>query len=386
MFFSWLSVNDICARLISVAVSCILGWLGWGYWALVVGAIALPVSVGMGRFLCRWTPGAPKRVSGLGSALSFALHTYGNFAVNYFSRNTDNLLIGWRFNAQSLGFYKKAYDLFALSANQLVASISIVVVAALSRVTKDSALYRKYLLEAMAIMAFLGMGLGACLTLIGKDLIYVLLGPKWGPAGTIFSFFGPGISVMILYTTHGWIHLSIGRPDRWFRWAIVEFVVTCTLFVLCLRWGPIGVACAWSISLWVLLVPAIWYAGKRISLSVRLVLSKVWRFIAASLMAGSVAFLIESQARPYANLPGIEGSLLRIAFCTLTVALLYLSSVILLHGGIGPIHDWVDVLQHMIRPERYVVDESPSRAESHAGEHSTHDETAVETETPRYPS
>ena len=216
MHFSWISLNDICARAVSVILSIFLAWMGWGYWALVAGAVALPVSSTVGAFiLCRWVPGLPRKVAGTGSMLRFALNTYGNFGVNYLSRNTDNLLVGWRFNAQSLGFYKKAYDLFALSANQLVASIAVVVVGALSRVRRDPALYRRYLIDSLAVMVFVGMGLGAGLTIVGKDLIFVLLGPKWGPAGRIFTYFGPGIGIMILYGTHGWIHLSLGRADRW---------------------------------------------------------------------------------------------------------------------------------------------------------------------------
>src|ERR1039457_2089636 len=155
MHFSWVSLNDICSRAVSVILSIFLGWLGWGYWALVVGVISVPVSTSVGAFLlCRWMPGFPRKVAGTGPLLRFALNTYGNFSVNYLSRNTDNLLVGWRFNAQSLGFYKKAYDLFALSANQLVASIAVVVVAALSRVRKDPVLYRRYVIDALAVMAF----------------------------------------------------------------------------------------------------------------------------------------------------------------------------------------------------------------------------------------
>ena len=227
MRFSALSANDIFARLISVLLSIWLGLEGFGYWALVVGAIAQPISTSVGAFwLCRWVPGRPRKASGTKEALSFALHTYGNFGMNYLSRNTDNLLVGWRFNAQSLGYYKKAYDLFALTANQFVASLAIVVVAGLSRVVKSPVQYRKSLLDALSVMALVGMGLGAGLTLMGRDLIYVLLGPRWDPAGRIFQYFGPGIGVMVLYNTHSWIHLSIGRPDRWLRWAFLEFGVT----------------------------------------------------------------------------------------------------------------------------------------------------------------
>ena len=112
MKFTAVSMNDIVARLTSVVVSIVLGFLGWGYWALVAGAIALPVSTCVGAgLLCRWIPGLPRRVPGTRQSLSFALNTYGNFATNYLSRNTDNLLVGWRFNAQALGYYKKAYEI-----------------------------------------------------------------------------------------------------------------------------------------------------------------------------------------------------------------------------------------------------------------------------------
>ena len=55
-------------------------------------------------------------------------------------------------------------------------------------------------------------------------MIRFLLGPGWEESGRIFTFFGPGIGVMLLYNTHGWIHLSAGRPDRWFRWGVIEFL------------------------------------------------------------------------------------------------------------------------------------------------------------------
>ena len=61
---------------------------------------------------------------------------------------------------------------------------------------------------------------------------------------------------MLLYGTNGWIHLSIGRADRWFRWTIVELAVTAGLFLLGLRWGPAGVAVACVASYWILSIPA----------------------------------------------------------------------------------------------------------------------------------
>ena len=258
MCFSVVSVNDIIARGFSVASSIALAWAGWGYWALVAGAVVQPVASSVGAwFLCRWTPSFPRRAAGTASMVRFAVNVYGRFSINYFSRNMDNLLVGWRFNAVALGFYKKAYDLFALSGSQLVSPLAVVAVSALRRFNANSSEYRRHLLNALAVTAFVGMGVGADLTLIGRDLIRLLLGPGWEPAGRIFTFFGPGIGVMLLYYTHGWIHLSIGRADRWFRWGIVEFTFTALLLILGLPWGPNGIATAWTASFWILTIPCV---------------------------------------------------------------------------------------------------------------------------------
>lgn len=348
MHFSAIAVNDIVARALAVVVSILFGLAGWGYWALVIGTCVLPLSTAVGAWLmCRWIPGRPRYAAGTGTMLWFAMHTYGRFSVNYCTRNGDNLLVGWRFGAHALGFYKKAYDLFALSATQLVSATTLVAVSALSRVRNDSVQYRRDLLGAIAVMAFLGMGLAADFTLIGKDLIRVLLGPGWEPAGRIFTFFAPGIGAMIVYHTHGWIHLSIGRADRWFRWGIVELTVTFLLFVLGLRFGPDGIALAWCVSFWILTIPAMWYAGRPINLGVGAVLSAVWRYVAAALLAGLAGTLITSRLGFLVAAPGASGAALRIAFVSASFLCLYLGAIVLLYGGLAPLRTIIGLLREM---------------------------------------
>ena len=94
----------------------------------------------------------------------FAISTYGRFIANYCTWNLDNLLVGWRFGPVSLGFYKKAYDLFALSTSQLVAPLTSVAVSALSRLNPKSKEFRRSLLGALEMTAFVGMAVGADLT------------------------------------------------------------------------------------------------------------------------------------------------------------------------------------------------------------------------------
>jgi PST family polysaccharide transporter len=278
--------------------------------------------------------------------VKFAMYTYGRFSVNYFARNADNVLVGWRFGAPALGFYKKAYDLFSLSAAQLVASTSVVAVSALSRVRSNDAQYRRYLLGAIAVMAFLGMGIAGDLTLTGKDVIRVLLGPRWGEAGEIFTFFAPGIGIMLVYGTHGWIHLSIGRADRWFRWGIVEWIVTILLFLIALPWGPQGIAVAWCVSFWILTVPAMWYAGKPIGLGVAPILDVVWRYIVASLIAGLACNAVFPRFVSLAA-TGTIGAAERVVVISISFVSLYLGAIIVLYRGLSPLNRLAGLLREM---------------------------------------
>jgi len=347
--FSVTSANEICSSMVSVAAMILLAWRGWGYWALVAGAVIRLFIQSVGAwYLCRWIPSLPCRVTGTSSVARFALNVYGRFSFNYLTRNTDNLLVGWRFGSSSLGFYKKAYDLFLLPANQLSAPVSDVVLSTLSRLERGSDQYKRYFLNGLSILAFVGMGAGAGLTLVGKDLIRLLLGVKWEAAGQIFTFFGPGIGVMLIYTTSGLIHLSIGRADRWFRWVVVEFSVTALLFLLGLHWGPAGVAAAWTASFWLLTIPAFWYAGRPINFGVAPMLATVWRYVLASLLAGYASAVLIRRISTLVAATGVVGAEVRIASTSLLFSVLYVGAVILLHGGSEPLYRLVSLLPDIL--------------------------------------
>ena len=347
--FSVTSANDILAGVVSVAVTILLAWAGTGYWSLVAGAVARVLVQCTGAwYLCQWMPSFPRRATGTASVVRFALNVYGRFTLNYSARNTDNLLVGWRFGSSSLGFYKKAYDLFCLPANQLLTPVLEVALSTLSKLDRESEQYRRYFLNGIAVLAFVGMGVGAGLTLAGKDLIRFLLGPGWEVSGRIFTFFGPGIGIMLIYNTNGLIHLSSGRADRWLRWVVVEFTVTGLLFLVGLPWGPVGIAMAWTASFWILTLPAFWYAGRPIRFGITPIIGAIWKYILASLLAGCASAVIMRQMPSLLAAEGVFGAAFRIITISLLFSALYLAAVIVLHGGVDPLYRFAKLLPDMV--------------------------------------
>jgi O-antigen/teichoic acid export membrane protein len=348
MQFSATASNEVAGRVANTAVAVLLALRGWGYWALVAGMVAQQVSLMIGAWwLCRWIPNPPRRTGKTAATIRFAAKVYAQFGLRYFTQNLDNLLIGWRFNAVALGFYKRAYDLFALTASQLTGPLCDVALVSLSRLNQDAARFRRYLVTSLGIIGFVGMAVSADLTLVGKDMLRLVLGPQWSESGRIFQRLGPGIGAMLLCSTVGWIHLSIGKPGRWLRWTFVEFAVTACLFLLALPWGPKGIAAAWSVSYWILLVPAFWYAGRPIGFVVSSLITAVGRYAAAALLAGFATAAIFRGMPASAPPVGPVAALQNVAIVSAAFIALYLGAVILLHWGCAPLRQLASLLREL---------------------------------------
>jgi PST family polysaccharide transporter len=355
MRFAATSTNDVVGRAVNTAVAILLALKGWGYWALVAGIVAQQSSVVIGAWwLCRWIPSLPRRTGKTGAMVRFAAKVYGQFSLGYTRQNIDNLLVGWQFNAVALGFYKKAYDLFALTASQLTAPLHNIALASLSRLNQDHARFRRYLAGSLGMIAFAGMAMSADLTLVGRDVVRLVLGAKWSESGRIFQLFGPGIGAMLLCSTVGWIHLSIGKPGRWLRWSLVELVLTVSLFLAALSRGPAGVAAAWTISYWILLLPGFWYAGRPLGIGVSTLITAIWRYAAAALVAGLATAAI-IRGTPFSDIPSSTSAALRaIIVISMLFLALYLGTVILFHGGLAPLRRLVGLLRELA-PSRKVT-------------------------------
>lgn len=349
MQFYRITVNEVVATIVGVVAAIIMATQGYGYWALVVRRVVPFIAIAGGAWiLCRWVPSLPARGTGVKPMLKFGMNTYGNFASNYVSRNLDKVLIGWRHGAQSLGFYERAYYLFVMPVNQLSYPLTNVAVSALSKLRDDPEKYRDYYLKALSMIAFVGMPLSATLTLIGKDFLLLLLGPQWYKAGEIFTVFGPGVGILLVYGTHGWLHLSLGRADRWFRWGIVELIGTTFCFTVALPFGAIGVAFAYTASFYLLVLPGLLYAGKPVNLSLSSVLSATWKYYASALSSGFLCWFLLYSHDSTSQIFIQFNIWIRIIVSSLLSFVFYLFVLFLLYHNLVPLKQFLSTTKNML--------------------------------------
>src|SRR5260370_42683028 len=69
------------------------------------------------------------------------------------------------------------------------------------------------------------MPVAAILSVTAEDVTVLLLGAKWQVAGSLLGIIALRGIFQVVEGSQGWLHLSIGRADRWRNWGIVSLVV-----------------------------------------------------------------------------------------------------------------------------------------------------------------
>jgi hypothetical protein len=101
---------------------------------------------------------------------------------------------------------------------------------------------------------------------------------------------GPAAFIGTFNVATGWVYLATGTTRRQFFWVILATSVTVTAYIIGLRWGPVGVAAAYSIATIVLRYPSVMYCFHGSHLRVRDLDSALWRPAAASVTAGIILY------------------------------------------------------------------------------------------------
>jgi len=107
--------------------------------------------------LCKWKPGTPSIKSGVKKMLLSGSNITGSFIIRYFERNLDKILIGWRYGANQLGYYHKAYYLFTLPTTQLTTALQSVAIATLSKTNRQQDQFHNYYIILLKIYLRFGI-------------------------------------------------------------------------------------------------------------------------------------------------------------------------------------------------------------------------------------
>lgn len=286
MEFDRISAIDIAANLAGSVIAIGMALTGWSYWALVAKPLLTLVFTTAGAwYFCPWIPGRPRLDGEVKQMLRFGLGVTGFTLTDQLTRSADRLAVGYFYGPGPLGYFQNAYLLYGNAINILAESLHNVAVSGLSKLKEDAAALKRAWASALSLLSFVSTAAFAVLAVTSQDLVVLLLGEKWAPAGPILCILGVRGIAHCVERTLGWLHVVAGRSDRWMKWGAFSAACLLASMAIALPFGPVGVAAAYAVTTFALFVPTLVYAGRPLGIGARDVLSASGPQVAAGVIA-----------------------------------------------------------------------------------------------------
>jgi len=253
--------------------------------------------------------------------IKFGVNLTGFSMTDFAAKNGDRVAVGRTLGAGALGFYQNAMFVYDNLLDVLVLPLHQVAVATLSKLQGDVAELKKSWAKALATVAFYAMPAFGILAVTSRDVIVILLGPKWIPAGALLSILALRGIPHSVERTLGWLHVAAGRTDRWFRWGIGATAAQLAVLLVAIRFGMAGVVWAYVGFMYIVFIPALAYAGRPLGVRAADIVRVVGGQLVSALVAAGGAAIVSSYAAATAPL-------VRIAFAVGSYLVIYLVLVI----------------------------------------------------------
>ena len=215
-----------------------LAWAGWGVWSLVAQAyVELGLLAALAWWLEPWRPARPSRGESVRDLLSFGGYYTTAMVLFAVAQLADKLLLSFAFDGpqadRALGYYTQAFAWMMKPVLLVTTPVSAVALPALSRAAGmartagtsheagSPALYRDVLLAFGRLIALVLLPCGVGLAIVAPEVMVVLGGTRWAPAGELLRVLSIVILAQGFINIVGSILVSVGRADRLCRGALV---------------------------------------------------------------------------------------------------------------------------------------------------------------------
>jgi O-antigen/teichoic acid export membrane protein len=286
--FHLLARISLVATFASGVTGVTLALLGAGVWSLVVMNLTsfLVVTV-LNLLFSRWHPGRGLSLGALKELWDFTGNVLGFNFVNYWARNADNMLVGRFLGSAALGYYSRAYGLMLMPITQIISVVSNVMFAALSTIKEDKVRVKRIYLRALGLISFLAFPMMVGLLILAEPFVLALFGEPWADMILVLRILAMVGLLQSLVNPTGWLYLSQGRTDWYFRWGLVNATVVVVAIAGGTALGSIeAVAVCYAVANLLLWYPSLSIPGRLVGIQVKDVLRAVTGALVDSLVMG----------------------------------------------------------------------------------------------------
>lgn len=238
--FDIIAKIDILSSVFGVILSIFLAFLGQDVKALVWGLIVTTSIKSVSFLVIGWKKSRPIfyfNIRELKGFLRFGFYQMGEKSLNYFSANSDYILIGRYLGAEVLGVYTLAYQLVVIPLSKINPMLTKVAFPIFSKVQNDNELIRRGYLEIAKLLSFIIFPLLIGLALTSEFIIPLFFGVGWEESIVLIQILAPLGMIKTLGNPNGSILLAKGHADIAFKWNLFVGITNFTVFFISVKFG-----------------------------------------------------------------------------------------------------------------------------------------------------
>lgn len=299
--FKFLAGAESLQAIVQALVTLILAFMGWGYWALVLGILSASVTPTILVLLRRRHRFAFPRITSIRSAVHYSRRILiGRLCWSVYD-NSDFIVAGRVLGTAPLGAYTLAWTLAHAPLEKLTNLVNRVTPSVFSTIQTDTDALRRYFRNISGVMAVVVFPATIGMALVAREFVPSLLGAKW---------YGAVIPLELL-ALHALIRsnvvlltplLNVIGEERLVMWnSVTSFVVLPVSFYLASRWGTMGIAAVWVAIYPLLQLPLFSRVFRRINLPPSDYLRALWPALCgctAMALSVQLARMVSNQISP----------------------------------------------------------------------------------------
>jgi O-antigen/teichoic acid export membrane protein len=249
---------NLVAALLGAATALGGALLGYGVWTLVIAPIVMFWTRAIGlTLLSRLLVWPSFDFRGAGQLFSYGFAVLASQFFWLIQTQSDVFIAGRALPVEELGLYTTALFLTQIIATKFVPPLNDVAFPAFARIQDDKAALRWNFLKAIRLIMLVTAPLYLGLAVSAEALIASVFQPKWAgmaPLVSLFALAMPFITLQILFAP---LSFATGhaRIPTWT--ALCGAIMFGAAFLIGVRFGSLGLACAWLISAPLLLIATV---------------------------------------------------------------------------------------------------------------------------------
>lgn len=276
MRFKILALIEAFQSLFQAIFTLILAFLGFGYWALVLGNLSTSFSATILTLLWKRQRFAWPRLSMIQNVLVYSWHIIVGRLSSSLYNDGDFIIAGRVLGEAPLGNYSLAWTLAHAPLEKLTTMVNRVTPSIFAAVQTDYIALRRYLRNITGVLSLVVFPAVFGMVLVAHDIVSVVLGQKW--MGVVLPL--QLLALHAIFRSNVILLpplLNVIGEERLTMWnSILSLVVLLPSFYLGSRWGTGGIACMWVFVYPIVVLPLFWRLFRRIKMRVGQYLGVLW--------------------------------------------------------------------------------------------------------------